>query len=143
MFILDTNVLSELRKVRAGKADAHVARWSDSTNAIELYLSVITLQELEIGVLLAERRDPAQGSMLRSWLDHHVLPAFDGRILAVDTAVVIRSAKLHVPDPRPFRDGLIAATALVHGMTLVTRNVDDFAATGVALLNPWQNAVAQ
>lgn len=143
MFILDTNVLSELRKVRAGKADAHVARWSDSTNAIDLYLSVITLQELEIGVLLAERRDPAQGSMLRSWLDHHVLPAFDGRILAVDTAVVIRSAKLHVPDPRPFRDGLIAATALVHGMTLVTRNVDDFSATGVALLNPWQNATAQ
>jgi hypothetical protein len=143
MFILDTNVLSELRKVRAGKADAHVARWSDSTNAIELYLSVITLQELEIGVLLAERRDPAQGSMLRSWLDHRVLPAFDGRILAVDTAVVIRSAKLHVPDPHPFRDGLIAATALVHGMTLVTRNVDDFAATGAVLLNPWQNAAAQ
>ncbi len=143
MFILDTNVLSELRKVRAGKADGHVARWADSVHAAELYLSVITVQELEIGVLLAERHDPAQGAMLRSWLDHHVLPAFDGRILAVDTAVVMRSAKLHVPDPRPFRDGLIAATALVHGMTLVTRNVDDFAGAGVALLNPWLPGATQ
>lgn len=137
MFILDTNVVSELRKVRLGKADKRVARWADSVNAVDLYLSVITVQELEIGVLLAERRDAVQGAMFRSWLNNHVLPAFAGRILSVDTAVVIRSAMLHVPDPLPVRDGLIAATALVHGMTVVTRNVDDFEPAGVTLLNPW------
>jgi len=137
MFVLDTNVVSELRKVRLGRADANVAQWADSVNAEDLYLSVITVQELEIGVLLAEHRDPAQGAVFRTWLRSHVLPTFEGRILPVDTAVGLRSAKLHVPNPRPFRDGLIAATALVHGMTVVTRNMADFEATGVAMLNPW------
>jgi len=98
---------------------------------------VITIHELEIGVLLAERRDPSQGAVFRAWLNGHVLPAFTGRILAVDTAIAQRSAHLHVPDPRPVRDGLIAATALIHGMVVVTRNVADFAPTGVATLNPW------
>lgn len=137
MYILDTNVVSELRKVRLGKADLNVALWADSIEATDLYLSVITIQELEIGVLLAERRDPSQGAVFRSWLNGHVIPAFDGRILVVDTAVAQRSARLHVPDPRPVRDGLIAATALVHGMTVVTRNVADFESTGVLTLNPW------
>lgn len=137
MYLLDTNVVSELRKIRLGKADRQVAAWADTVEASDLYLSVITLQELEIGVLLTERRDPAQGAVLRRWLNAQVLPAFDGRILTIDTVVVQRSAALHVPDPRPVRDGLIAATALVHGMTVVTRNVADFEATGVALLNPW------
>jgi toxin FitB len=100
-----------LRKVRLGKADRHVALWADSIEATDLYLSVITIQELEIGVLLAERRDPSQGAVFRSWLNGHVIPAFDGRILVVDSAVAQRSARLHVPDPRPVRDGLIAATA--------------------------------
>lgn len=140
MFLLDTNVLSELRKVRLGKADANVAQWADSVSANSLYLSVITLQELETGVLLAEHRDPTQGAVLRTWLQQHVLPAFDGRILPVDTAVAQRSARLHVPNPRPVRDGLIAATALAHGMTVVTRNVTDFEPTGVALLNPWSRS---
>jgi hypothetical protein len=137
MFLLDTNVVSELRKIRLGKADSNVAAWADSTDAADLYLSVITIQELEIGVLLAERRDPAQGAIFRAWLNSHVLPAFSGRILAVDTAVALRSAQLHVPDQRPVRDGLIAAIALVHGMTIVTRNVADFEPTGVPILNPW------
>jgi len=137
MFILDTNVVSELRKVRSGKADVHVAQWADSVDAASLYLSVITLQELEIGVLLAERRDPVQGAALRTWLNTRVLPAFADRVLPVDTTVALRSAKLHVPDPGPIRDGLIAATALVHDMTVVTRNVVDFEATGVRVLNPW------
>ncbi len=137
MYLLDTNVVSELRKIRVGKADSHVADWADSIDATDLYLSVITIQELEIGVLLAERRDPSQGSVFREWMNGHVLPAFTGRILAIDTAVVLRSARLHVPDPRPVRDGLIAATALVHGMTVVTRNVTDFEPTGVPILNPW------
>ena len=138
MYLLDTNVVSEIRKIRLGKADKFVSLWADSVNTAELYLSVITLQELEIGVLLAEHRDPAKGMLLRSWLDNHVMPAFSGRILPVDTAVAIRSAMLHVPDPRPVRDGLIAATALVHGMTVVTRNVSDFEPCGVSLINPWK-----
>ena len=137
MFILDTNVVSELRKVRLGKSDKRVAKWADSVAAADLYLSVITIHELEMGVLLAERRDPAQGAMFRAWLNSHVLPAFMGRVLPIDMAVAQRSASLHVPDPRPVRDSLIAATALVHGMTVVTRNIADFEPTGVKLLNPW------
>ncbi len=137
MYLLDTNVVSELRKVRLGKADRNVAGWADSIDAADMYVSVIAIQELEIGVLLAERRDPAQGAVFRAWLDGRVLPAFSGRILAIDTAVAQRSARLHVPDPRPVRDGLVAATALVHGMTVVTRNVADFEPTGVPTLNPW------
>ena len=137
MFILDTNVVSELRKVRLGKADENVAKWADSVATPDLYLSVVTIQELEIGVLLAERRDAEKGAIFRAWLNNHVLPAFEGRILPVDLAVALQSARLHVPDPHPVRDGLIAATALVHGMTVVTRNVDDFKRTGVPILNPW------
>ena len=140
MFILDTNVVSELRKVRLGKADEYVAKWADSVDAADLYLSVITIQELAMGVLLAERRDPAQGVIFRAWLNRHVLPAFAGRVLSVDLAVAQRSARLHVPDPCPIRDGLIAATALVHGMTVVTRNVVDFEPTGVRILNPWSDS---
>ena len=138
MFVLDTNVVSELRKIRLGRADECVAQWADSVDSVDLYLSAITVQELEIGVLLAEHRDPPQGAIFRAWLDSHVLPAFAGRILPVDTAVARRSAMLHVPDPRPIRDCLIAATALVHGMTVVTRNVADFESSSVALLNPWE-----
>jgi toxin FitB len=138
MFLLDTHVVSELRKVRAGKADARVAAWADSVDATDLYLSVMTLQELEIGVLLVERRDPSQGAVLRAWFEGHVLPAFAGRILPVSEVVARRSAALHVPDPGPVRDSLIAATALVHRMTVVTRNVSGFVPSGVALLNPWE-----
>ena len=142
MFLLDTNVISELRKARAGKADRNVATWVRTVPAGSLFLSVIVIQELEIGTLLAERRDPSSGAILRAWLDDHVLPAFSGRILPVDTAVARRSAALHIPDPRPVRDGLIAATALVHGMIVVTRNVVDFVPTSVPLLNPWNDPLA-
>jgi len=137
MLLLDTNVVSELRKVRSGKADPNVSRWAERVAPSELYLSVITLHELELGVLLAERRDPPQGAVLRTWLENHVRPAFLGRILPVDEAVARQAAQLHVPDPRPVRDALIAATAQVHGMTVVTRNIDDFAPMGVPVLNPW------
>jgi toxin FitB len=137
MFLLDTNVVSELRKVRLGKANAEVARWADTVEAVTLHVSAITVLELELGVLLAERKDAKQGRALRIWLDNHVLPEFADRILPVDDVVARRCAQLHVPDPRAERDALIAATALVHGMTVVTRNENDFAATGVKLLNPW------
>lgn len=138
MVLLDTNVVLELRKVRTGKAHPNVAAWSRRVSPASLFLSVITVHELEVGVGLLERRDPAQGALLRTWLDGHVLPTFAGRCLPVDASVARASARLHIPDPLPFRDGLIAATALVHGLTVVTRNVADFAATGVPLVNPWE-----
>lgn len=137
MYLLDTNVISEIRKIRFGSANKNVAKWADDVDARELYLSVITVEELEIGVLLLERRDPKQGTVLRAWLDQQVLPAFEGRILEIDMAIVLRSAHLHVPNPKPLRDGLIAATALVHSMTVVTRNVDDFKMAGVKVFDPW------
>ncbi len=138
MFALDTNVVSELRKVRAGKADSNVAAWTESVDATELFVSAITIMELELGVLSVERKDATQGALLRSWLEQHVLPEFSGRTLPVDTAVAQRCARLHVPDKRGERDALIAATALVHGMTVVTRNMADFEPTGVTILNPWE-----
>ena len=137
MFLLDTNVVSELRKAKSGKANKNVKAWAESVSATSMYLSSITILELETGILLIERRDPTQGAMLRTWLNGHVLPAFSGRILAIDVAVAQRCAKLHVPDPRADRGSLIAATALVHGMMVVTRNVADFELTGVEIFNPW------
>jgi predicted nucleic acid-binding protein len=139
MFLLDTNVISELRKARAGKADPNLTAWARIVPTASLFLSVIVIQELEIGTLLAERRDPSKGGVLRAWLNDHVLPTFAERILLIDTAVARRSAALHTPDPRPIRDALIAATALTHGMTVVTRNIVDFESTGVQILSPWDS----
>ena len=138
MCLLDTNVISELRKVKSGRADQKVVAWARSVPVDSLFLSAISVLELETGVLLAERRDSAQGTVLRAWLNTHVLPAFSGRILAVDTTVARRCAGLHVPDSRSDRDALIAATALAHGMPVVTRNIQDFMLMGVELLNPWE-----
>lgn len=140
MYILDTNVVSELRKVRFGKADANLIAWTENVDAADLYLSAITILELELGVLSVERRDGPQGAILRSWLQQLVLPEFSERTLPVDTVVAQRCARLHVPDKRSERDALIAATALVHGMTVVTRNVADFKPTGVPVINPWTSA---
>ena len=139
MFLLDTNVVSELRKAKSGKANPDVTAWAGTLAPGSLFLSVITILELETGVLLVERRDPGQGALLRTWLTNHVLPAFAGRILPIDTAVAQCCAGLHVPDPRADRDALIAATALVHGMTVATCNTSDFAAKGVQLFNPWES----
>ncbi len=136
MFLLDTNVISELR--RPTRADRNVVAWAGALPAASFFLSAISILEIEIGVLLRARKDAAQGAILRAWIDDQILPRFDSRILAVDTAVAQRCARLHVPDPRAERDALIAATAMVHGLTLVTRNVADFEATGVALLDPWR-----
>jgi toxin FitB len=138
MYLLDTPVISELRRARSGKADSNVVAWSATAPVGTLYISVLTILELETGVLSVERRDGAQGRVLRSWLEDQVLPAFDGRVLPIDTAIARRCASLHVPNRVAELDALIAATALVHSMTVVTRNVADFVPTGVALLNPWQ-----
>jgi predicted nucleic acid-binding protein len=137
MFLFDTNVVSELRKAGAGKADKAVLAWVADIDAECAFLSVITVLELEMGVLQAEHRDTRKGALLRTWLDDQVLPEFAGRVLPVDMAVAQRCARLHVPDRRSERDALIAATALVYGLTVVTRNVADFAPTGVPIINPW------
>jgi hypothetical protein len=135
MFLLDTNVVSELR--RLDKADGGVLAWAGAMPVASFFLSAISILEIELGVLLIERRDDTQGAILRAWVDNQVLPRFAGRILAVDTTVAQRCARLHVPDPRAERDALIAATAMVHGLTVVTRNIGDFEQMGVPVLNPW------
>ena len=138
--LLDTNVVSELRKLGDGRADARVVAWISARDAESFYISALTLMELEIGALRIERRDRAQGERLRRWMDRHVLPEFLERTLPVDSAVALECARLHVPDPRSKRDALIAATALVHGMTVVTGNLSDFETMGVATIDPWTDA---
>lgn len=140
MYLLDTNIISELRKAKSGNAHPQVVDWAKRTPPASMFLSVITILELETGILMLARRDQAQGNILRNWMDTHVLPAFLGRILPVDIAVAQQCAQLHIPNPQAERDSLIAATALVHGMTVVTRNATDFTSTGVKLINPWQAA---
>lgn len=134
--LLDTNVVSELRKPPRSQ-DERVRAWAQSLRPSTAFISVVSVLEIEIGIGRLERRDPAQGALLRGWLEDDLLPRFAGRLLPVDLAVARSAARLHVPDPRPERDALLAATALVHGLTMVTRNVRDFAHTGVPLVNPW------
>jgi predicted nucleic acid-binding protein len=135
-YLLDTNVISELRK-SAARTEPNVRAWAQQQSTSELSISVITVMEIEIGVARLERRDPSQGQTLRTWLERDLLAAFDTRTLPVDLDVVRRAAVMHVPDPRPERDVLIAATALTHNLVVVTRNIADFRRLGVELLNPW------
>ena len=137
MFLLDTNVVSELRKVGSNRANIQVEKWARSTPGKQTFISVITVFELERGVLLIERRDQMQGSILRQWLNGHVLINYAERIIPVSIGIAQRCASLHVPDPMPDYDAMIAGTALEHGLTLVTQNTKDFERTGVKLLNPW------
>jgi predicted nucleic acid-binding protein len=137
MYLVDTNVVSELRKKNAGRADQKVVKWSQSIATQSLFISAITIMEIEIGILAMARKDPLQGNHLRMWMDSQVMPFFNGRILAMDTAVAQACAHLHVPDKKSERDAIIAATASVHNMTVVTRNIADFEGTGVKLFNPW------
>jgi hypothetical protein len=141
MFVLDTNVLSELR--RPDRADPNVVKWANGALASQFFLSVITLLEIERGALRIARRDAEQGRILRAWIDGQILVRFETRILPIDREVALRCAQLHIPDPRSERDALIAATALAHGMTVVTRNTQDFALMGVPLLNPWMPATGK
>lgn len=136
-WLLDTNVISELRKPRA---DANVTAWVAARDAEDLFVSVITLHEIEVGILLKERSDARQGAMLRAWFTDAVLPAFaSGRTLQVDLPVARLAAALTVPDRRPASDLWIAATAIVHQMPIVTRNVNDFAnVPGLSVVNPWE-----
>lgn len=139
MFLLDTNVVSEMRKTASGKANSQLIAWARRFDASDFYISAITILELELGILSIERKDSEQGRILRNWFENQVLPEFENRILSVDEKVALRCASLHVPDKRSERDALIAATALVHGMTVATRNVTDFEPTGVKVFNPWED----
>lgn len=135
MHLLDTNVISEFRK--AGAADAGVIAWQKAIVTDLCFISSITMFELERGVLRLEKRDPHQGAVLRAWLDTRVKSEFEGRTLPFDTAAAVACARMHVPDPASERDAMIAAIAQTRGLTVVTRNVRDFAGFGVALINPW------
>lgn len=138
MYLLDTNVISELHRAIRGRGDPQVTAWLADVGLAACQVSALTLMELEIGVLRRERRDAGQGAALRAWLDRKVIPEFAGRVLPVDGTVALRCARLQVPDPRPERDALLAATALVHGLTVVTRNEADFMPTGAPVFNPWR-----
>jgi len=141
MYLLDSNIISELRKAPAGRANPGVVAWAQSIAPESLFISVITLMELEKGIQLKARQDPASGGVLRRWLADHVLPSFRGRVLPVDEAVALENAGYHVPDPRPLADSLIAATAKAHGFCVVTRDVKDFESFrqqhGLRVFNPW------
>lgn len=136
MFLLDTNVISELRK--PDRANTSVLDWAKRNDTALFFLSAITLLEIQYGALLIRRRDKVQGELMLRWVADEILVAFESRILPVDKSIALTSAALHVPDPRPDRDAYIAATAMVHRLTVVTRNIGDFQPTGVKLLNPWE-----
>lgn len=135
MFVLDTNVVSELRK--GPKSNANVVTWTSGRPASTQYISVITLMELEQGVLLMERKDPRQGRPLRNWLNGQVLPGFRRRTLDITPEIAVECARLHAVAPQSYRDSLIAATAIVSGMTVVTRDTTPFSAMNVPHVNPW------
>lgn len=135
-FFLDTNVISELCQP-AHVADNNVTSWAAGRKPSEMFISVITVLEIEIGIGRLERRDRTQAQRLRTWLEDRVLVGFSGRILPVDLPIIRRAAAMHVPNPRPERDVLIAAIAVEREMTVVTHNLADFQPLGVTLFDPW------
>lgn len=140
MFLLDTNVVSELRRPK--RASPQVLAWAQPLDPASLFVSAVTIYEVEKGAQRIRRRDAAQAEMLDRWIRSEVLPSFAGRILPFDSDVALRCAALQIPNTRPERDAMIAATALVHGLAVATRNVRDFARMGVPILNPWEHHLA-
>jgi predicted nucleic acid-binding protein len=135
-YLLDTNIVSELRK--GPRANPGVVSWIAAVEDTQLYLSVLVVGELRRGVELCRRRDPRSATALEQWLDE-LLRLHGGRVLGIDRSVAEAWARLGVPDPVPVVDGLLAATAIIHGLTLVTRNVADVRRTGVRVLNPFSD----
>jgi predicted nucleic acid-binding protein len=135
-FLLDTNILAELRK--GDRANALVAAWFASLDPEAIVLSVLTIGEIRRGIESLRRRDRRAAASLQRWLGR-LIRDHGGRILSVDLAVAEEWGRLNVPDPLPVVDGLLAATAKVHRLTLATRNVKDVARTGVPLVNPFES----
>ena len=138
MFLLDTNIISESRKLGSSRIDPRAARWFDQIDLEETFVSAMTIFELELGVRQMERRDAKQGSALRHWLDDQILPIYENRILPLSREIALICAGLHFPDPKSERDAWIAATAIDAKLTLASRNVADFAGMGVELINPFE-----
>jgi len=138
MFLLDTNVVSEYRKIQSNKADPNFVSWQQNIMPHLLYISAVTLMELNIGVLAKERKDKATGLILRAWLENKVIPAFEDRILPIDADVALICSEMHVPNNKSFRDAFIGATAKSNNMKLVTRNVADFKDMNISIINPWE-----
>lgn len=138
MYLIDTNVISEIRKAGDGRADPAVTVWHAEVDPDDAYLSVVTLMEIEFGAIRVEETDPVQASRLRHWLHQQIIPTFGERVLPIINATAFRCAPLHYPQPRSWRDSWIAAAALEHDLTVVTRNLKDFVGTGVAVINPWE-----
>lgn len=136
MYLLDTNTLSELRSGKRGQSQA-VRAWADQVQPGQLFISTVTVLEIEIGIQRLERLSPPQGQAIRSWFEQ-VRQSFTNRIVPFSEKTALLCASLHTPDPAPVYDSMIAATALEHGFIVVTRNARDFQRTGVPVLNPWE-----
>lgn len=138
MYLLDTNVISESRKMAKGNANQGVMDWLSTVSEHEIFTSAVVMMELERGVLRLERKDIPQGQLLRYWFEQEICPAFQNQILTIDQETARICAKLHIPEHAPENDVWIAASAIQHNFTLVTRNTADFMRTGVKLFNPFR-----
>lgn len=141
MYLLDTNIVSESRKLGTSRIDPHAAIWLSEIDAETTFVSAMTIFELEIGVQRMERRDAKQGAALRRWFQDQIMTIYEHRTLPLTRAVALICAGLHIPDSKSERDAWIAATALDAKLTLVSRNVADFANMGVGLFNPFERRV--
>ena len=138
MYLLDTNIISELKKLDSGKIHPQVQRWAYSINLMQTKISVVSIIEIRTGILSLARKDQAQAASLDNGFTNRLLPAYRTRTLSVDTEVALICAQLHIPAKRPINDAYIAATAIAHNLTLVTRNVRDFQGLPLILENPFE-----
>ena len=138
MYLLDTNIISELKKLDSGKIHPQVQRWAYSINLMQTKISVVSITEIRTGILSLARKDQAQAASLDNWFTNRLLPAYRTRTLSVDTEVALICAQLHIPTKRPINDAYIAATAIAHNLTLVTCNVRDFQGLPLMLENPFE-----
>lgn len=138
MYLLDTNIISEMRKVKSGKANPNLTAWLAQQDSNSFYTSAVVMMELERGILGIERKDPQQGRALRAWFDSMAAALLAGRVLPINETTAAICAKLHIPDRSPENDAWIAATARQYGLTLATRNTKDFEPMGIRLCNPFE-----